>query len=164
MQPEFLLALLNQCRTQGIHTTVDTTCHAKLEVIQQVAQHTDLFLCDLKHMDGAIHKDFTRVDNDLILYNIKWLSDAGKRIVIRIPVVPGFNDEKSNIEMTAEFVKSLGTVNRIDVLPYNRGGREKSARLTTEFDLMEADVPDDEKMAMIVETLKSYGFEVKIGG
>jgi pyruvate formate lyase activating enzyme len=164
MQDEFLLALLKQCRSQGIHTAVDTTCHAKLEVIQQVAQHTDLFLCDLKHMDAAVHKDFTGVDNDLILYNIKWLSDAGKRIVIRIPIVPGFNDDRANIEMTAEFVKSLGTVGKIDILPYNRGGREKSARLTTEFDLMEADVPDDDKMAMIVQTLKNYGFEVKIGG
>ncbi len=164
MQPEFLLALLGKCQDEGIHTVVDTTCHAKLEILQEVAQHTDLFLCDLKHMDGAVHKDFTRVDNDLILYNIRWLLDAGKRIVIRIPIVPGFNDDRANIEMTAEFVKSLGTVDKIDVLPYNRGGREKSARLTTEFDLMEADVPDDEKMAMIVETIESYGFEVKIGG
>ncbi len=164
MQGEFLLALLNQCRSEGIHTAVDTTCHAKLEIIQEVAQHTDLFLCDLKHMDAQVHKDFTGVDNDLILYNVRWLSDAGKRIVIRIPIVPGFNDDRANIEMTAEFVKSLGTVDKIDVLPYNRGGREKSARLTTEFDLMESDVPDDERMAMIVQTLKNYGFEVKIGG
>jgi pyruvate formate lyase activating enzyme len=104
------------------------------------------------------------VDNDLILYNIRWLSDAGKKIVIRIPIVPGFNDDQANIEMTAEFARSLGTMNKIDVLPYNRGAREKSARLTTEFDLMEADVPDDEKMAVIVQTLENYGFEAKIGG
>ena len=164
MQAEFLLALLEQCRNQGIHTAVDTTCHAELPIIQQVARHTDLFLCDLKHMDRAVHRDFTGVDNDSVLYNIRWLSDAGKRIVIRIPIVPGFNDDQANIETTAEFVKSLGTVNKIDVLPYNRGAEEKSGRLTTRFDLMEADVPDDEKMAMIVQTLENCGFEVKIGG
>lgn len=164
MQAEFLMALLKQCRDQRIHTAVDTTCHTKLQIIQEVAEQTNLFLCDIKHMDGAIHKDFTGVDNDLILYNIKWLSDAGKNIVIRIPIVPGFNDDRANIETTAEFVKSLGAVSRIDILPYNCGGREKSARLTTEFDLMEADAADDEKMTMIAKTLKNYGFEVKIGG
>ncbi len=97
MQGEFLLALLKQCRSQGIHTAVDTTCHAKLEVIQQVAQHTDLFLCDLKHMDRTVHKDFTRVDNDLILYNIKWLSDVGKRIVISAGQVP--YDSKKGLDV-----------------------------------------------------------------
>ncbi len=164
MQAEFLLALLEQCRNQGIHTAVDTTCHAKLEIIQKVARHTDLFLCDLKHMDREVHRDFTGVDNDSVLYNIRWLSEAGKRIVIRIPIVPGFNNDPANIEMTAEFARSLGTVEKIDVLPYNRGAREKSGRLTAEFDLMEPDIPDDEKMAVIVQTLEDYGFEVKIGG
>ena len=164
MQAEFLLALLEKCRNEGIHTAVDTTCYAKLQIIQQVARHTDLFLCDLKHMDRAVHRDFTGVDNDLILYNIRWLSEAGKKIVIRIPLVPGLNDDRANIEMTSEFVKSLGTVDKIDVLPYNPGAKEKSGRLTTRFDLMEADVPDDEKMAMIVQTLENSGFEVKIGG
>ncbi|MHC4118331.1 MAG: glycyl-radical enzyme activating protein [Planctomycetota bacterium] len=164
MQPEFLLEMLRNCRARGIHTAVDTTCHAKSDVVEEIAEHTDLFLCDLKHMDGDVHRDFTGVDNELILYNIRWLSQAGKKIVIRVPVVPGFNDDRANIDMTARLVKSLGNVGRIDVLPYNSGGKEKSARLTTQFDLMETDVPDDRQMAMIVETLENYGFEIKIGG
>jgi pyruvate formate lyase activating enzyme len=164
MQPEFLLALLKRCRAQGIHAAVDTTCYAEPEIVQKLAEQTDLFLCDLKHMDGAVHRDFTGVDNDLILYNIRRLSDAGKEIVIRIPVIPGFNDDPTNIEMTGEFVASLANVDRIDILPYNRGGKEKSTRLTAEFNLMETEVPDDEKMIMIVDTLKDCGFEVKTGG
>ena len=164
MQPEFLLELLRRCRKQLIHTAVDTTCHAETEVIEKIAEQTDLFLCDIKHMDPAIHRDFTGVENDLILYNIKRLSNAGKRMTIRVPIIPGFNDDRSNIEMTAEFVKSLGNVTRIDVLPYNSGGIEKSARLTAEFDLMETKVPDDEQMIAVADILNSYGFEVKIGG
>lgn len=163
MQPEFLLELLGQCRKRDIHTAVDTTCHADTNVIERVAQQTDLFLCDLKHMDPAVHNDFTGVQNDLILYNIKWLSNAGKRITIRIPIIPGFNNDKSNIEATAEFVKSLNNVTRIDILPYNRGGKEKSARLTTDFDMMETEVPDAEQMVTIAGILKGYGFEVKTG-
>jgi len=164
MQPEFLLELLGQCRRRGIHTAVDTTCHADTSVLERISQQMDLFLCDLKHMDPDIHQDFTGVRNDLILYNIKWLSDAGKRITIRIPIVPGFNNDKSNIEATAEFVKSLNNVTRIDILPYNSGGNEKSGRLTTEFDMMEAEVPHAKQMNMIAEILKGFGFNVKTGG
>lgn len=164
MQPEFLLALLSRCRAQDIHTAVDTTCFAEPEIIRKVAEHTDLFLCDIKHMDRAAHKRFTGVDNNRILYNIKDLSKISKNIVIRIPVVPGFNDDPANIEMTADFAVSLGCVVQIGILPYNPGGMEKSARLATELDLMQADVPSDEKMEEIAETFRNYGFEVKMGG
>jgi len=164
MQPDFLLELLNRCRSMGIHTAVDTTCYAEPEIVMKVAEQTDLFLCDIKHMDPVLHEQSTSVDNDLILYNIRSLSDAGKRIMIRIPIIPGFNDEPDNIEKTAEFAASLAGVSRIDILPYNAGGPEKSNRLTAQFSLMETRAPGDEKMARIAETLKSFGFEVKIGG
>jgi pyruvate formate lyase activating enzyme len=84
--------------------------------------------------------------------------------VIRIPVVPGFNDDRANIEKTANFVVSLGSVAQIGILPYNSGGTEKSPRLTTDFDLMETEVPTDEKMAEIADIFMNYGFDVKIGG
>ena len=164
MQPEFLLALLKQCRLKDIHTALDTTCYAEPEIVQDVAKYTDLFLCDIKHMDRAVHKRFTGVDNDRILYNIKELSKAGKNIIIRIPVIPSFNDDPANIGLIANFVASLGNVVQIGILPYNRGGMEKSARLTTRFDLMQTGIPSDEKMEGIAKTFRNYGFDVKIGG
>jgi len=164
MQPDYLLALLGQCKTMGIQTVVDSTCYAEPEIVMKVAGQTDLFLCDVKHMDAALHEQFTSVDNALILYNIKGLSDAGKAIVIRIPIISGFNDDPDNIDKTAEFAASLAGVRQIDILPYNAGGPEKSTRLTAKYSLMETQVPDDERMAMIAETLRSFGFEVKIGG
>jgi len=164
MQPEFLLALLNQCQKQGIHTAVDTSCYAEPQIIDQVADKTDLFLCDLKHMDSDIHKRFTGVGNNLILDNIKRLSQAGKEIIIRIPVIPGFNDDQPNIEATGKFAASLPCLSGIDILPYNRGGMEKSARLSAETKLMQTETPNDEKMNSIARTLNNYGCEVKIGG
>ena len=148
----------------GIHTAVDTTCYAEPEIVMKVAGQTDLFLCDIKHMDPVLHEQFTSVDNALILYNIKSLSDAGKRIVIRIPIIPGFNDEPDNIDRTAEFAASLAGVRQIDILPYNAGGAEKSTRLTAKYDLMKTKTPGDEEMNSIAETLRSFGFDVKIGG
>jgi pyruvate formate lyase activating enzyme len=164
MQPDFLFALLNQCREQQIHTTVDTSCYAEPEIVERIGEKTDLFLCDLKHMDAETHERFTGVTNNLILDNIKRLSQAGKEIVIRVPVIPGFNDEKANIEATGEFAASLRGVSRIDILPFNRGGKEKSARLTVGFEPMQIEPPDEEQMSSIAKILSEYGFEVKIGG
>jgi len=164
MQPEFLLALLNQCRRRQIRTAVDTSCYAEPKIIEAVSERTDLLLCDLKHMDDEVHERFTGVGNNLILDNIRCLSEAGKEIVIRMPVIPGFNDSQANIEATGEFTASLSGVSRIDILPFNRGGQEKSARLMWDIKPLQIETPSEEKMNSIARNLSKYGFEVKIGG
>ena len=164
MQPDFLLALLNRCRALNIHTAVDTSCYAEPEIVESVVERADLFLCDLKHIDNEIHERFTGVGNDLILENIRCISQAGKKIIIRIPIIPGFNDEPANIEATGEFAASLQGVGRIDILPFNRGGIEKSARLTGENKSMLTETPDEEQMRSIAQNLNKYVFEVNIGG
>jgi pyruvate formate lyase activating enzyme len=164
MQPNFLLALLGQCRMKGIHTAVDTTCYAEPHVVLDVASETDMFLCDLKHMDSRLHRQYTGVGNDLILDNIRALVKAGAKMLIRVPIIPGFNDDRTNIEETTRFVKLLRGVDRIDILPYNRGGLEKSVRLSEDLELMQTEVPSDQTMEGIADTFRSHGFEVKIGG
>ncbi len=168
MQPEFLLALLNQCRSEDIHTAVDTTCYAEAGLVRRVAEAANLLLCDVKHMDSGKHKRYTGVGNELILDNIRMLAEAGRRIFIRVPIVPGFNDDAENMENTAQFVRSLRTVGRIDILPYNQGGLEKSVRLAVETQdsapLLRTHPPDGDTMEEIAGTLREHGFEVKIGG
>lgn len=168
MQPEFLLALLNQCRSEDIHTAVDTTCYARTATVRRVAEAANMFLCDVKHMDPDRHERYTGVRNELILDNIRMLAEIGRQTFIRVPIVPGFNDDAENIERTAEFIRSLRTVVKIDILPYNRGGLEKSVRLTAETDdrvsLLRASPPGDGRMEEIAGALRAYGFQVKIGG
>jgi pyruvate formate lyase activating enzyme len=164
LQPEFLLALLETCRAEGIRTAVDTTCYATPQVIQRVAQTADLFLCDIKHMNRERHEQYTGVGNSQILDNISTLAKTSREVVIRIPIIPGFNDDRTNIEGTARFVQGLKTVRRIDILPYNRGGVEKAVRLVGEVGLMQAEAPSDDTMNEIAESLRAHGFEVKIGG
>jgi pyruvate formate lyase activating enzyme len=177
-QPEFLIALLNQCRNKGIHTAVDTSCYARGDVLDMVARASspckhgqdgratkpDLFLCDIKHMNSETHRQFTGVENTLILDNIRRLSEQGRRIIIRIPIIPGFNDDATNIEATAGFAATLSGVKKIDILPYNRGGSEKSMRLAGGAKIMRTETPSDRKMNAIAERLGGYGFKVKIGG
>lgn len=164
MQPEFLLELLNRCQEQQIHRAVDTSCYAEPEIVEMISETADLFLCDLKHMDSDVHERFTGVANDLILNNIKRLSEARKEIVIRIPIVPGFNDDQANIEATGKFIASLPNVSRIDILPYNLGGKEKSTRLAGGIELMQAETPAEEVIGLIADNLNNYGLDVKIGG
>jgi pyruvate formate lyase activating enzyme len=164
MQPEFLLGLLEACRTEEIHTAVDTSGYAGPEILLKVAERTNLFLCDIKHMNSELHEQYTGIRNDRVLENIRILAEAGKRIFIRIPIIPGFNSDRTNIEQTAQFIQSLRTVSRVDILPYNRGGLEKAPRLVGQVDLMESQAPDDGTMAEIAEVFRNYGFEVKIGG
>ena len=163
-QGEFLLALLSQCRAKGIHTAVDTSCYAQSDVVDAVAERADLFLCDVKHMDSKIHRQFTGVDNTLILDNIKRLCKAGRQVILRIPIIPGFNDGAENIAATGEFAASAAGITRIDILPYNRGGNEKSSRLAAGVDIIRIETPNDRKMNLIAERLDGYGFKVKIGG
>ncbi len=164
MQAEFLLALLERCRERGIHTAVDTSCYAEPKIVETVGEKTDLFLCDIKHMDNEIHERLTGVGNSLILDNIRRLSEAGKEIIIRVPVIPGFNDDKTNIEATGKFAAFLQGVGRIDILPFNPGGKEKSDRLRGVVKPMQIEAPGEEKMNSIAKELSKYGVEVKIGG
>jgi pyruvate formate lyase activating enzyme len=164
MQPEFLLALLKACRAEDIRTAVDTTCHALPQVVERVAQAADLFLCDIKHMNSEHHEQYTGVGNGQILENISLLAQAGRKVIIRVPIIPGFNDDRANIEETARFVQGLKAVRRIDILPYNRGGLEKAGRLSGEIDLMQTQAPSDDTMNRIAEVFRGRGFEVKIGG
>jgi pyruvate formate lyase activating enzyme len=164
MQPEFLVALLAACRAEGIRTAVDTACHAEPQIVRQVAQTADLFLCDIKHMDGGMHRQHTGAGNERILDNIRLLAGIAREVYIRVPIIPGFNNGRENMEQTARFVQSLKSVRRVDILPYNRGGLEKAVRLTGGVDLMQAQPPGDDTMSEIAETLRGYGFEVKIGG
>ena len=164
MQWEFLLAMLDKCRAKGIHSAIDTTCYASRDVVRDVAGKVDMFLCDIKHMDSQVHMQYTGVGNDMILDNIRYLARSGSNIRIRVPIIPGFNDNQTNIEMTAQFAKSLHSVKGIDILPYNRGGLEKSVRLSADFELMQTETPNDETMEGIADTFRRYGFDVKIGG
>ena len=143
---------------------MDTSCFAEPPVIDRIVEHVDLFLCDLKHMDGERHERMTGAGNELILANIRRLAAAGTDIIIRLPVIPGYNDDERNIEATGRFVASLGGINRIDILPYNSGGRHKSARLVGEHELLEAVRPSDDRLGVVAEKLRGFGFTVRIGG
>ncbi len=163
MQADFLKEILEECKKRRIHTAVDTSCYSKNGELEMAAK-ADLFLCDLKTMDGQDHKRLTGVDNEVILENVKRLSQWSKEIIIRIPVIAGFNDTEKNIEATGKFAAGLSSLIRIDLLAYHRGGLVKSERLSASRKMTRFESPDDGKIKNMAEKLRRYGLDVKIGG
>ncbi|MBZ5498662.1 MAG: glycyl-radical enzyme activating protein [Acidobacteriia bacterium] len=164
MQPAFLLELLDACGRLDIHRAVDTSGHAGRDTLLEVAERTDLFLYDLKHMDPVIHRKFTGVSNELILENLKALSCRPVAIRIRFPLIPGVNDDPLNVERTACFLQKLHRVCYIDILPYHDVASSKYKRFGYNYKLRGLPPSDAAHLQDIAATLSSYGLCVTIGG
>lgn len=164
MQPQFLLELLAEAGRVEIHRAVDTTGFAQTSLLLDVAEKTDLFLYDLKHMDPEKHKLYTGVSNELILHNLRALAEAGAKINVRMPVIPGVNDDAENLEKAGAFIASLPGGPTVNILAYHKAGVEKFRRLGLEYRLAETEEPDNAEMTSVKNRLMSFGLTVQIGG
>lgn len=164
LQRDFLLALLRACKEKEIHTAVDTCGFATWETLDGIRKHVNLFLYDLKLMDEAKHRKFTGVSNELILRNLEVLSAQGHNIFLRVPVIPGINDDEESVRQIGTFAATLPHLDQVDILPYHQAAAEKHHRLNRIYDLPETRPPSDERMAAIAQILGGFGLHVKIGG
>jgi pyruvate formate lyase activating enzyme len=163
-QRDFLLALLRACKEKEIHTALDTCGFATWETLDSIRKHVDLFLYDLKLMDEARHRKFTGVSNELILKNLQMLSAQGHDIFLRVPIIPGINDDAENIRQIGTLAAALPHLKRVDILPYHRAAIEKYHRLDKVYGLPETRPPSDERISEIAEILREFGLQVEIGG
>ncbi len=128
-QASFLLKLLEACAAEGFHTCVDTCGHAEHKHFCDVAQHAELMLFDLKHMDPDAHHKLTGVDNHLILHNLeRILSEELCTVRIRMPLIPDMNDSEENIAAMADFLNRFN-IHAVEVMPYHTFGSNKYAAL-----------------------------------
>lgn len=162
-QPGFVEALLRVCRTRRIRTVLDTCGFADSVVIRTVSKYVDLFLYDLKLMDCEKHRYYTGVKNDLILRNLKILADQGSAVIVRVPVIPGVNDDIDNTDGLSRFLSSL-QLRKIDLLPYHRTGSGKYQRLHLCNSMEGIAPPAPDKMETLAARLRRDGFSVRIGG
>lgn len=147
MQADFVAELLRSCRNSNIHTAIETCGYGKWEKIGKVFEYTDQIFYDLKVMNPEIHKKFTGVDNILILENAKRIAVMGKQIIFRIPLIPGCNDDRENIEATGNFVSGLMAGDNdisIEILPYHDFGSDKYKWLDAEYALKNTKKPAEE--------------------
>jgi pyruvate formate lyase activating enzyme len=163
-QIRFLIALLQACKAVGIHTAVDTCGFAAAESIRKIIPVTDLFLYDLKFIDTEKHQRYTGVSNDQILDNLRQLAASAQEIIVRIPVIPGINDDPGNISDTGAFLASLENIQRVDLLPYHNIASDKYARKQSVYSTRDIEPPPDAHLASIAEELGRYGLSVTVGG
>ena len=164
MQPAFLAELLDACGKVGIHRTVDTSGQAETQVVLEAAARTDLFLYDLKHMDPEKHARLTGVTNELILENLKALSRQNVDIIIRFPVVPGFNSDPENIDQTGAFISALPGVEKINILPYHSAAAAKYRNLGLDSNMPDIVKSPRKFLESVASRLETYNLTVKIGG
>jgi pyruvate formate lyase activating enzyme len=164
MQPGFLLELLRSCKGQAIHTALDTCGYAPWETLDRVRNYVDLFLYDLKLMDGTRHREFTGVSNELILSNLRALSERRHEIHLRVPIIPGTNDDRDSIHQIGAFAATLPLLPQVQLLPYHHTAADKYARLERPYAFPEMRPPTEEQMRELAQVLEDLGFQVKIGG
>ncbi|MBR5528336.1 MAG: glycyl-radical enzyme activating protein [Clostridia bacterium] len=163
-QPDFAVALLSACKEYGLHTAMETTGFADFSVIERFIPVCDLFLMDIKHTDSQKHKEFTTQSNEIILENAKRIAKTARELVIRVPVIPTFNDTPEEIASIAMFAKSLGTVKQLHLLPYHKLGYDKYIGLSREYPMGDIQSPSKELMLLLKETASACGLDVEIGG
>ena len=165
-QPAFLLALLRASREAGLHTALDTCGHAPWSVFESVRPLVDLFLYDLKVVDDARHIVMTGVSNEPILNNLLALANHGHTIILRIPIVPGVNDDPANLQAAADLITGMpsGALERLDLLPYHSSAAAKYAALGRPFPLEGLQTPSPEQMSAIAGQFANLGVPVTTGG
>lgn len=163
-QPDFARDLLRAAKAQGIHTAVESTGFAPFETIAPLLPYIDLFLMDIKHTDSAKHKAFTGVPNEQILQNAPRIAQGVPKLIVRVPVIPTFNDTPEEIGQIATFAKNLPGVHELHLLPYHRMGLDKYRGLGRAYRLESITPPDDAAMQILQKTAESRGIYCQIGG
>jgi pyruvate formate lyase activating enzyme len=164
LQADFLERILRSCKKAGFHTAVDTSGYAERDTIVRVAEYVDLFLWDLKIMEDQAHREYTGVSNAAIIENLRALSRAGKHAIVRFSLVPGVNDNESNVRALGGFVASLEGVDRIDILPYQDAWLHKYKSLRRERDPITFEPPTAERIKAVETKLTEFGLNIRIGG
>lgn len=163
-QADFAASLLAECKAAGLHTAVESAASTSSDKIEKILPYLDLYLMDIKHMDSNKHREYTGVGNERILENARLIAESGVELIIRTPVIPGFNDSPEEILAISRFAARLPGVKEHHLLPYHRLGKDKYTGLGRSYSLEEILPPPPEKMEHLKSVAESTGLLVQIGG
>lgn len=168
LQADFVAELFRACRDEGIDTCCESCMHAEPSQVQKVLPLTDLWIADLKTMDTEKHRWCTGAGNERILDNLKMLALSDVELILRIPVIPGFNDNMENMEQTADFILNElgGRVRTLQLLSFMRLGEEKYASLGMPYEMKDVRFRRDhfqKKINGFAEYFSSRGIHTLVG-
>lgn len=148
-------------KQEGIHIAIETTGFVNSEIFKDFIQYIDLLLFDFKHPDAIKHKEGTGVSNELIINNLRISKEMKKDILMRMPIIPGYNDSLEDASKTAEILNSIG-IKDIELLPFHQLGENKYRLLQKEYKYLKVAQYNKEDLLYLKEYYKSQGFNVKL--
>ena len=164
LQTDFATALLRQCKSEGFHAAIDTCGQVSWKKMQTALPYVDMVLFDLKHMDPQRHRQHTGVSNRLILSNLRRLSRWGVPIEVRMPIIPGINDDRESVDAAARLLASLDNVAGVRLLAYHRLAGEKYRSLGLENTMPDVEPPEQNQMDEIGTWIGRLGLKVIVPG
>ena len=156
-QPDFSEAILRLARTAQISTAMESSCATSWDIIQRLEGLVDLWMIDVKHMDAGKHRELTGGDNGIVLENIRRLASAGVEMILRLPLVPGFNDQPSSLELLGALASEIQPSGGLEVMPFHRFGEGKYDRIRKDYDLDDLKSAEDDEVLSAVEILREAG-------
>jgi pyruvate formate lyase activating enzyme len=159
-QPEMTYGLLRYCREHWINTAIETCGIGAPEDYQKIAPYLDFAFVDLKSTDPTRHRDWTGQDHALILFNIRLIGQLavtyGFEVVIRTPIIPGFNDCREDILSIASFISDCEGISGLELLPYHGLGRGKYASLGRDYPLTDTQPPAEAQIEVLRACLSDF--------
>jgi pyruvate formate lyase activating enzyme len=165
IQYVFLKEFLKQCKENWLHTAMETCGFTRWECYEEVIEYVDFLFLDLKHYDDIQHRKLTGQGNEDIFENARrlshFMSQRGREMVVRIPIIPGYNDSEENVKAIADFVCSqMDGVKVIELMPYHRLGRSKYADIGRVYTLEHVQTPSQAHIQSLQEIILQRGLGV----
>jgi pyruvate formate lyase activating enzyme len=163
-QGDGLIELLTALKKKKIDVAIETSLHVKWNQIERCIPLAGTFLVDLKHTGHEKFRTFTGGDVHLVLDNLKKLHETGANIILRVPVIPGFNHSLPEMKSIIDVAAPMKKVSEIHFLPYHTMGKEKYKMLSMEYSMGNQPAVQDSELEEYIESVRSVGLKAKIGG
>lgn len=160
MQPEFLLECLKSCKDKNMQTCVDTAGAIRTSFLDEIIQHTDIFLYDIKTADKQLFELCIGKGFDIVIENLKTVADKAERVIIRIPVIPGINYDENSINKIIELIKQFPKINEVSLLPFHRTGADKYRRLGKKWQMGNEKNLQQEDLKSLKDIFKQQGYSI----
>jgi pyruvate formate lyase activating enzyme len=156
-QLDFTLDVLKKAKAAGLHTALETCGFTRASRYLDVMPYVDLFLYDYKATDPAAHKEYTGADNHLILDNLKLIAESGAEIILRCPLIPGFNDTDDHLKGIANLSLTYPNIKMIEIMPYHTIGLDKAKKIGSPRQLAELPASTAEDKLLWLAKIRNYG-------
>lgn len=155
-QFDYLMSLLTGARKRDIGVCVETSGYTSAEHILRTLPFVDRYLYDCKETDPILHKRWTGVSNERIMANLALLNKNRAKVILRCPVIPGYNDREDHFQTIGALTKQFSCIERVDIEPYHPLGAAKSANLGIDYALKDTGFPDAAKVNEWIDAIKAY--------